>query len=614
MVALAVLSEHVAAQTFRASVDVVRLDVSVLDARREPVRGLRASDFTVLEDGRPRPLVAFSAVDLPAPAAPNASWVRDAAVDVATNDVPEEGRLVVIVIDRSVRFEDLPLARAVARKAIEELGPGDLASLVFTSEYGNAGIPQNFTADRARLLAAVDRPIAAVETDADPARRGGCYCNLCVMEAITRVADAVRDVPGRRKVMLFISSRFTGWDGGVPTGPTSTPFAPCAFSLRLAREKLTRAAGLANLTIHTLNPTGLTTGGPGPVGHMLADLTGGRAIASTNAPEAVVPAIFQESASYYLIGFQPANPSDTRTHRIEVKVDRPDVLVRSRTGYDAASTRTAVSHPEANEDRVPVSAIDGVLPSAGIPLRIAAVPFAAPRGGKNAVVAIAIGVRVDPPSNAPVRLKVLTAAFDPHGVGVGRPEHQTIAMRSRKAQLGPVTGDVLARLALPPGHYEIRAGVDAPALGTRGSVFTFVDVPDFSKARLSVSGPTIAMKRALGSTPTGSFVDLLPVVPTSRRRLSRADAATLFLRIHQGGRDAPVVVHMRTRIIDSSDVTVVTRDDLLPASTFVRTREADYRMDLPVRRLADGDYLLRTDVTAGRASATVTARISVGSN
>jgi hypothetical protein len=261
---------------------------------------------------------------------------------------------------------------------------------------------------------------------------------------------------------------------------------------------------------------------------------------------------------------------------------------------------------------VPAAAIDGVLPATGIPLRITAVPFAASRGGKNAIVAIAIGARVDASSTAPVRLNVLTAAFDPHGAGVGRPEHQTIAVRSRRSQRGPVDCEVLSRLALPPGHYEIRAGVDAPALGTRGTVFTFVDVPDFSNTPLSVSGPTIAIEPPRGSTPTETFADILPVIPSSRRRLTQADAATLFLRIHEGGRDKASAVHVRTRIVDALGATVVTHDELLPASTFQPTREADSQMDLPVRRLTVGDYLVRTDVSTDGALATVDARISVG--
>jgi hypothetical protein len=50
--------------TFRSGVDVVRLDVSVLDRDRMPIRGLTAADFTVLEDGKPQPIVGFDAVDL----------------------------------------------------------------------------------------------------------------------------------------------------------------------------------------------------------------------------------------------------------------------------------------------------------------------------------------------------------------------------------------------------------------------------------------------------------------------------------------------------------------------------------------------------------------------
>src|SRR5690349_20662232 len=50
--------------TFRSGVDVVQVDVSVLDKDRRPGRGLTESAFTILEAGKPRPIVAFVPVEL----------------------------------------------------------------------------------------------------------------------------------------------------------------------------------------------------------------------------------------------------------------------------------------------------------------------------------------------------------------------------------------------------------------------------------------------------------------------------------------------------------------------------------------------------------------------
>ena len=53
--------------TFRTGVDIVEIDVTVLDKDRHPVKGLSAEDFTILDRDKPQPIVAFSAVDVPAP-------------------------------------------------------------------------------------------------------------------------------------------------------------------------------------------------------------------------------------------------------------------------------------------------------------------------------------------------------------------------------------------------------------------------------------------------------------------------------------------------------------------------------------------------------------------
>jgi hypothetical protein len=55
-----------------------------------------------------RPVVAFGPVEL-AEANPEqlpAALVRDVPADVTTNRARPEGRLVIIMFDRSIRFED----------------------------------------------------------------------------------------------------------------------------------------------------------------------------------------------------------------------------------------------------------------------------------------------------------------------------------------------------------------------------------------------------------------------------------------------------------------------------------------------------------------------------
>jgi VWFA-related protein len=146
---------------FRVRTDLIPVDVSVLDKDRQPVRGLTAADFTVYEDGKRRPVVAFSAVDVPGPVrdATVASWVRDAPKDVVSNDLPDEGRLVVILMDGTIPDGQPTIAaKQIAHAAVDELGTGDLAAVVRSTVFGNNGLSQGFTSDRSRLIEAIDSP------------------------------------------------------------------------------------------------------------------------------------------------------------------------------------------------------------------------------------------------------------------------------------------------------------------------------------------------------------------------------------------------------------------------------------------------------------------------
>jgi VWFA-related protein len=135
----------------------VHLDVSVLDRYRRPVRGLTPSDFTILDDGKPQQIAVFQAVEIAEPEQPSAPWMRDVVRDVHTNDRIQERRLFLIILDDATIQSDLHAlknVREIARTVMDRLGPSDLAAAIFTRDNRHS---QDYTNDRARLLAAVDR-------------------------------------------------------------------------------------------------------------------------------------------------------------------------------------------------------------------------------------------------------------------------------------------------------------------------------------------------------------------------------------------------------------------------------------------------------------------------
>ena len=146
--------------SFERALSSIQLDVTVLDDKRQPVRGLTAADFTVLDSGVATPIRAFTPVELAVRTrSTEAVWAAEVPPDVATNQAGEQdGRLVIILMDRTIPLQQpTVVARRIAAAAVEALGPRDLAAVVSTKNGAvqNSTI-QNLTADRTRLLRAIN--------------------------------------------------------------------------------------------------------------------------------------------------------------------------------------------------------------------------------------------------------------------------------------------------------------------------------------------------------------------------------------------------------------------------------------------------------------------------
>ena len=149
---------------------------------------------------------------------------------------------------------------------------------------------------------------------------------------------------------------------------------------------------------------------------VLPDHTGGRLVTNTNDPAEMLPAVLEESQSYYLLGFEPAAPPDGDFHRIEVRVNRPGVTVQGRRWYTTGESGAAGDLTAAWRDAGPPDLTDALrapVPRSDLPLRLNVTPLLAETAGTSPV-AVLLGATL-PSAPGARRLAAVVAAFDARG-------------------------------------------------------------------------------------------------------------------------------------------------------------------------------------------------------
>jgi VWFA-related protein len=675
-VAIALAQDQQPRPVFRSAVDLIHFDVSVLDRDRKPVRGLTASDFTVLEDDKPQPVTAFAAIDVPPPApAPAAAWLRDVSPDVHTNEFEElpDGRLFVIVIDDALIPADpfaLQSAKKIARGVVDRAGPHDRIAIVFTFASRNS---QDYTTDRAKLYAAIETLVAG------PARhtlgwdqtvlsnpRDPESLQIPIMDPDTQLrsgtlrtlllsAESLIAAPQRRKALIFISPGVSvdvmndARPAAIPRGGGHTMAIREANrdAVVLMSETFKRLAA-ANVTMYPVDPFGLHglqnyvgqiargfrafrratqpvpadfnwlvpsgQGAPRPedlVRHKstldmdflmsAASNTGGRAIVNTNEFDTGLDAIFEENASYYLIGYaRPQLRPEGYLHKLKVTVNRPGVTVRTRSGYEAGTP--AGSSGPAEPDRALSLAAAGPVASSALPLQLSLAPVSAANPGDDARVAVVLGIRQPPATVRTTQtLRVQVAVYTPDGIAVGKPQMQTATLAVVPGST-EVRYEVLTERALKPGRYTFRVSAHRGSDGLAGSVYTDVVVPHFREAALSASGVFVHVRPGVTAIPREGLPALVPVIPTAIRDFSPSDDVRTFFRVYQGGRQPPAAVPLAVRIVNERDDVIASANGVIAAERFgPDTRAADHQFSVPVAAMPPGRYLIRFELGIGSA-------------
>src|SRR5258706_8348878 len=354
--------------TFRLETSLIEADAVVTDAQGNIVRGLTKDDFTILDDGKPQPVAAFTFVDIPIERADGPAVVGPTgaasvagvpvaaaprvAPDVRTNERPFDGRVYILVMDDLHTTPEWSIqVRKMAQMFIDRnLGDNDLMAVVYSSR-GNVG--SGFTNDRSVLRAALGEftglrattpGLGGIVAIAPPSlqnggRSGGAPAGAGAILGPTvrleRENDAARmltliqkiaawagdTLPGRRKALLLFSEGVEGFNAGDfaiagDFGGEAGPETPEASFRSLALESKVGdqvkmaidASARANVSIYPVDSRGLDnvsiTNG-GLFLSAMANETGGMPVLRTNDFVRGFERVVLNSSSYYALAFMP---------------------------------------------------------------------------------------------------------------------------------------------------------------------------------------------------------------------------------------------------------------------------------------------------------------------
>ncbi len=279
---------------FPAAVELVQVVVSVTSKDGAPVRDLNLSEFTIREDGKPRPIETFLRM-------------QDAA---DSERAPVE---LVLLLDTSTSMSrDLIRARDVIVafvRAVPSFARGRILAF-----------------DRDAYDRAFDAQSVATVLDEMIRLKGGAGTRI--FDAVIDGASLVSQPRGRRVMVIFTDgddsiSRRSRADAVRALQETEITFYGVSYASRLA------AFGSGSGTYKDLArdaQRSLET---------LAQAAGGFVIDGTS-PDVVaqLKRVVDDIKSLYVIGFAPAPSTKVGHRRLKVEVAPRDVTVRHREGYD----------------------------------------------------------------------------------------------------------------------------------------------------------------------------------------------------------------------------------------------------------------------------------------
>jgi VWFA-related protein len=631
--------------TFRVQVEAIEIDASVTDLQGNVVTNLTQDDFEIFEDGKPQTITSFTLVNIPRPRAERPLFAaRPIEPDVQSNN-QGEGRLYVFALDQ-VNGEQILRTRRFVRRFLEQyFAPNDLGAVVFLGRADHSKA-QGLTSNPRLLLDAVNAFSGGFGADPVPtlpAIQGGggapqlsddnsLQQNMAIREAMSSfrsIVEYMATVHGRRKSLLLFSY-------GYQRTRENDPLRVMDYrggTLSIAEEDLHRAITTAsrnNVVIYPIDPRGLTSdGGLGETESApttdvpatlyarqtltaIASVTGGFALGSSNSFDNAFNRIVQENSSYYVLGFSSTNDRrDGRYRKLDVRVKRPGLMVRGRAGYMAPMRNERPPEPPKPSGTVSAGvaeALRSTVAMSGLPVRVFAAPFRGP--SRDATIVMAVEVDAS---------QLGLVEKDGTHLGALEVSYFSTDMRNRfypgqtqtaRLTLKPDTYQhvlkngirMVLETELAPGRYQMRIAAGNRE-NTAGSVVYDLDVPDFTKGPLTLSGIAIgsaATSQIMTMNAKSTFTASLPGNVTSTREFAAGDTIGLYVEAYESASNAAPHTVTLTAELRAEGGTVVRKVSEDRSSSELQGKRGGYGFS-PQLSLADaapGLYVIHVEARA----------------
>jgi VWFA-related protein len=525
--------------TIVANVNRVLTNVVVRDKKTGAlIKGLKESDFQILEDKKPQKITTFDYqnVDEAVTLAENqtvsgtTTTKKKSIADIVNNQfaaAPEElkdRRLIVMFFDlSSMQPEDVTRAVDAAKDYINNhMAPADMAAAV--SLVSGLSMDQDFTNNKAALIAAVSKYDGTEGSGFDSGSEGGGTDGSSddsssfvaddsefnalntdrQLYAIRTVCKSMEKVE-QKKSMLYFS------------GGLSRQGIENQASIRAATNECVKADtamyAVDTRGLQALNPVGNASkgsirgtsaySGAAMQGQLnsnfnsqetlgtLASDTGGKLFTDSNDFGPAFQQVQHDTEAYYIIGFRSTNPARDGGYRhLTINLNgHPEAKLEYRPGYYAPAD---FQHAK-NEDRelALTEQMRSDVPATDVAVYLQALYFRLEDGKFYIPISVVVpgsqinAVTVKDKDKATIDF--LGQVKNAQGIAVGQ-VRQTIPLsldanqQLQKRNIQYSTGFTLA-----PGKYHVKFVVRENQSGNMGSFETDIQVPDMKKTPLKLS-------------------------------------------------------------------------------------------------------------------------------